>query len=203
MNRDLLLWFDLETTGLDEQTDIILEVGWGITDTDLEWVIEPKSTIVLPSNLHIRLDDDGQIAEVTLKDLPVHPVVVSMHVESGLWDEMLRKHDDLVRYGPTLADVEADIIQEINRLRDNGRVTLAGTGVSQFDMRWIKHYMPRLHNILTYYCIDIGTYERVQSLFRTGDFRGSSTSAVHRSKSDILYAHMLAERLREAEHANG
>lgn len=168
------MWFDLETTGLDEKTEVILEVGWGITGLDLEWIIEPKSYLI----------DNGQIAQF------VDPFVVDMHNKSGLWDALQREHTML------LAEAERTIMSVLD-INPKSKVTMAGSGVSQFDMRWIAHHMPTLHGRLTYYQIDIGSYERVDTLLSKSEIRSSRSAAEHRAVADIVYSHNWAQRQRQ------
>ena len=186
MSSDILLWFDLETTGLDEATGAILEVGWGLTDTQLNWIAPPVSQVVWPEHLNIQQGAAGEVENVIFDLVPVDPYVIEMHRTSGLWSDLLEEGYATDQ----LALIEAEILALIDQ--PTGRVTMAGSGVSQFDMRWIAKHMPRLHRNVTYYCIDLGTYERVDSVLRDGVFRKARGSADHRALADIMYSHTLA-----------
>ena len=72
------------------------------------------------------------------------------------------------------------------------KVSMAGSGVSQFDMRWIARFMPHLRRRLTYYSIDMGTFERVYSVLTGKGIRASRSEAAHRAVDDILFAHSTA-----------
>lgn len=182
MNEHLLLWFDLETTGLDEHSDFILEVGWGISKLDLEWVIEPLSELVHRPTLKIEPD------QITLAGHDVDPFVVDMHRESGLWDEMaVQNHRNALSEG----SIERIILRQLD-LADAGLVSMAGSGVSQFDMRWLAKWMPELHARLTYYSIDMGTFERTMSVLANGEMPAKRSGIAHRAVEDILFSHGLA-----------
>ena len=180
----LLLWFDLETTGLDEFEDLILEIGWGLTDLALNWVVEPKSYVI---KRDVKKLVDPEV--VMVEGVPVDSHVSDMHTMSGLWLDMLD--------GPTIKlDDATQIICSVLKSYPDAKISMAGSGVSQFDMRWISHHMPKLHRMLTYYSIDIGTYERVDSVLRGGGIRKSRNAARHRAVDDINYAHDLALKYR-------
>jgi oligoribonuclease (3'-5' exoribonuclease) len=180
-NDHILLWFDLETTGLDEQREEILEVGWGVTGLDLDWILEPTSYLI---DADIVLKPQGAMVNRNiLRDgHDVDPFVYRMHTESGLWADMI-SHKRI-----SLDEAERTILSVVN-INDKSLVTMAGAGVAQFDMRWIKHHMPFLHARLTYYTIDTGIHERVESLVRRREMRGSSKTARHRSVDDIHDSH--------------
>jgi len=185
-NSEMLLWFDLETTGLDEKTEVILEVGWGITGFDLEWILEPISYLV-DANIIF------QPTRVEVKGLgkahDVDPYVYKMHQQSGLWQDLMDKKR------LSLSEVERTILSVLN-INSKAKITMAGAGVAQYDMRWIKYHMPDLHARLTYYTIDTGIHERVESLVRRREIRGPSSTAKHRSVDDILQSHERLIRYR-------
>ena len=188
----LLLWFDLETTGLDEKTEEILEVGWGITGLDLEWIMDPKSYLI-DANVRVQLSGT---TKVVVGYEPVtgtfhHEVddfVIDMHDKSGLWTALCLGEQKML-----LAEAERTIMSVLD-INPESKVTMAGSGVAQFDMRWIAHHMPALHGRLTYYQIDIGAYERVNTLLTQAEIRSSRGAAEHRAVSDIIYSHGWAQR---------
>ena len=192
ITNHLLLWFDLETTGLDENNEAILEVGWGISDLSLNWLVEPMS-YPISHDLRVTelLDVVGPVRKlIWVDEKPVDQFVADMHIMSGLWK-------DLTEGASVSLKVAEDAILVVLDVHSNGgKVSMAGSGVSQFDMRWIARHMPRLHSYLTYYSIDLGTYERVDSVLRGGGIRPSRNAAAHRAVDDILYSHELAQNLK-------
>lgn len=181
----LLLWFDLETTGLDEREEEILEVGWGISNLDLEWIAEPRG-FPIAQNEMTNVRDSVYVNGRLMDDF-----VTGMHLESGLWEELFDPSKTI-----ELGDTEATICTVMDS-HANAKWSMAGTGVSQFDMRWVRQHMPRLYSRLTYYSIDLGTYERVASVLAGGRIRPSRNSAAHRSVDDIIWAHNLALEFKE------
>ncbi len=67
----MIVWFDLETTGLDFADDVVLEVAAIATDESLALESEPFHALIRP-------DAEG------LGRLALTPVVAVMHANSGL-----------------------------------------------------------------------------------------------------------------------
>lgn len=79
MSDIYFLWTDLETTGLDPKKDRILELAWAITDEELNIVHEPHD--------HVIAQDDWLDFFHYWKH-EVSQVVVDMHTENGLFEEI-------------------------------------------------------------------------------------------------------------------
>ncbi|MGA1521902.1 MAG: oligoribonuclease, partial [Ilumatobacteraceae bacterium] len=69
----MLVWMDLEMTGLDHTTDVIVEIATLITDDELEIVAEGPDLVVHQSDEVLAAMND---------------VVTDMHTASGLLDEI-------------------------------------------------------------------------------------------------------------------
>lgn len=127
-----LLWIDVETTGLDEHTARLLEVGMILTDGDLNEV----ACI------------DVVLGWRNPRELPMVDLVREMHEASGLFDEVaasrmcLREAEDLL-----VAWVDAN---------DARGLFMAGSGV-HFDRRWLRHLMPTLAACFNYRNFDATT----------------------------------------------
>ena len=132
-----LLWVDLETTGTNEKHDYILEVGWILTDDDLNVVDPGGGTVVRPKNENWR------------SMMP--PFVAEMHESNGLIAE--------IPGGVPLIEPEAAIVNALP-LGSDSKIVLSGSGVGHFDLRFINAQMPFLARHLSYYVYDIGTVRR-------------------------------------------
>lgn len=176
----ILLWIDLETTGLDTDACDILEFGWGITTLD------PSEVVAAPVSFYPDCDKDEEALYVGTDDF-----VRQMHNESRLWmarqgahkNGLLRSRNSITRM--VLNDCRGAINQ-------GGAVTVAGSGVSTFDMRLLKRDYPALFDFVTYYTMDISVIERYLSM-RSGSMRGSSKSAAHRVVPDIMHSWHVAK----------
>lgn len=143
-----ICWLDLETTGSDEHTGSIVEVGAIITDQDLR-EIEAISLLVQPDPEHVDAMPE---------------VVRRMHEASGLLDamdanEQARIDGEEAGDNP-LVDADRLLARFLDRHAVDGRVILAGSGVSHFDHRWIRLHLPRSAKRLTYWSYDVGNVRR-------------------------------------------
>ena len=143
-----ICWLDLETTGTDERDGSIVEIGAIITTHELV-EIEEISVLVEPDQRHVEHMDEA---------------VIEMHAASGLLDRMDANEraridgnqpDDL-----PIADADRVVATTLSRHKVSGRLILAGSGVSHFDNRWIRHHLPRTSKLLTYWTYDVGNVRR-------------------------------------------
>ncbi len=189
MNTDdgVLLWLDMETTGLDVVSgrDKILEVGWRFTDLNFDWW-EP------PIEMHVMV---GGRTTTQIRD-SCDSFVQEMHDKSGLW----RARDGAQLF--PLDIIESYILTQIREVTGEGfnvdslhPVTVAGCGVSTFDIPIIKTFMPHLAKRITYYPFDVSGVERFAQIAHTGKMRSTSKSADHRAVADIEFARNLALKL--------
>ena len=68
-----LLWLDLETTGLTDYKDHILEVAWQLTTPDLVELTPVREYVVTP-----------RPRTLSLLDEPRNAVAKQMHIDTGL-----------------------------------------------------------------------------------------------------------------------
>ena len=135
-----LLWIDLETTGTDLAQDRILEIGAIVTDSDLNE----------EEHYHgiVRLTPDEP--DATISD----PVVRNMHTRNGLLDDCLTSP-----YAKPLHEHAAPLVELVTPYL-NPKITLAGSGVSHFDRRFLDEWFPRLTERLNYWSVDVGVVRR-------------------------------------------
>ena len=137
--RPYLLWLDLETTGLDPAQNRILEVGAILTNSDLREIASYHEILYCPRE---RIDA-----------LITSDYVHEMHVDNGLLAACTAAT-------ATLPDVTAGLLELLGYVPQARPVTLAGSGVSHFDLLWLREWMPRVAEALTYYTVDIGVVRR-------------------------------------------
>jgi oligoribonuclease len=77
MSDRILLFLDLETTGLDPARDSIIEVAWAFTDEAFNVIGEPRTFLVEPKSWDALFDA-----------LRAREVVREMHKASGLFEEL-------------------------------------------------------------------------------------------------------------------
>ena len=175
----MYLWLDLETTGLMPHSGEIIELGWFITDKNLEVISEAKSALVTPSK---------QTFELMKQDL----VVSSMHRDNGLAADLVLSHNTRV-----LEDIEDEILDDLADARGNGVdnywATLAGASV-HFDHKWIEEYMPRLDLLLMHRHFDVSTLKMFFDVLGFQELSYRDTPVTHRALDDIKASYKLAKR---------
>jgi oligoribonuclease len=134
-----LLWIDLEMTGLDVETEVIVEIAVIITDGDLAIAHEgPELVIAADEEILGRM----------------HPRVKDMHRRSGL-TELIRASELQV------ADAEAMVLDFVTGLVPAARTApLAGNSIGS-DRAFLKRYMPRLEAHSHYRNVDVSTIKEL------------------------------------------
>jgi oligoribonuclease len=137
----VLVWADIETTGLDRRNDVILEVAVIITDDALNEIASYEG--VTCGARYRRLED-------------LAPVVQEMHTKSGLWRQS--------RCCSTTLH-EMDWILSVF-LQKHGAVgaPLAGASV-HFDRALIAKDFPNTHARLHYRNLDVSTFHETAKRF--------------------------------------
>lgn len=148
------LWLDLETTGLDQDHDLIIEVGVILTSVDLateHFAFSQVCSEYALAKFLLESYEDG--------------VVLAMHTENGLLAQMKANRDHLQpahEVGKFICGLMGDCGVEPHA------VMLAGSGVSHFDRRFIAAQMPKLDKFLAYPSLDIGVIRRAASFWAPG-----------------------------------
>lgn len=138
----MLLWLDLETTGLDPLTDHILEIAW-------TWTREETLTRLTPIRSHV-VTPSVEAFDIMKAD----QFIQDMHGKSGLLDD-LYKEGTLMRH-----DVEDLILQDIaNHMDKDTQIKLAGFSV-HFDHEFIANWLPRLNHRLHHRHYDVSTLKQ-------------------------------------------
>src|SRR5262245_22148702 len=136
---DVLVWHDMEMTGLDPDRERIIEVATTPTDGHLnEIAVGPELVIHQPEEVLAAMDDWNK----------------SHHGASGLTD---RVRTSTV----TEAQAEQQTIEFINaHVPAKDRPVLAGNSIHQ-DRRFIRRYMPHFEKRLHYRMVDVSTIKEL------------------------------------------
>jgi oligoribonuclease len=130
---------DLEMTGLDHTTDVIVEVATVVTDDQLDIIAEgPDLVIHQPDEALVAMD----------------PIVRDMHTKSGLLDA-IRASD------VSLADAGAATLAFIREHVPEPRtVPLCGNSIAT-DRRFLAAYLPEIEEYLHYRSIDVSAVKEL------------------------------------------
>jgi oligoribonuclease len=176
----MLLWCDLETTGLDARRNRLLEVAWTITQDNLDThLVGIRSHVITPT-----LETLDQLDEFNQQ--------FDMHIKSGLYDEVTRG-ELTVR----VEDAEDSILSDIlHGVGDETPIYLTGAGV-HFDKAFIAEHMPRLHQRLHY---RLGPDASVLSRFFENNFGVTFPTVndnMHRAADDVKEALTRVRQIKE------
>lgn len=161
---DPLVWIDLEMTGLDPETDVIVELAVIVTDGDLETIIEGPDLVIA--------------APPTALDAMV-PIVREMHEASGLLE-------DIGRSSVTVEEAERAALAFVTEhVPAAGAAPLAGNSVHS-DRAFLRRYMPALDSHLHYRHVDVSTVKELARRWYPAEFaRRPDKEGGHRAMADI------------------
>jgi oligoribonuclease len=159
---DHLIWIDLEMTGLDCNTDSILEIATLVTDNQLNVLAEgPELAIGHPLDVLEAMDDWNR----------------TQHGKSGLWQRVL---DSDV----SLAQAEQRTLDFLAAWVTPGASPICGNSVCQ-DRRFLARLMPRLDGYFHYRNLDVSTLKILARHWAPSIAFGLSKVGAHTALSDI------------------
>lgn len=122
-------------TGLNPETDSIIEIAATVTNTDLKVIEEGPNLVVY--------QDDGIFKTMDKWNQ-------TQHKKSGLWKEVIAS-------SLKVKDAENVLISFIKKhFSPKEKALIAGNSIWQ-DRRFITKYMPRLHEYFHYRMIDVSS----------------------------------------------
>lgn len=162
-SADRLVWIDCEMTGLDPTRDQIVEIACIVTDADLTELDAGISIVVKADDAPLAAMDD---------------VVVRMHTESGLLDE--------ISTGTTLADAQDRVLEYVrSHIPEPGRAPLAGSSV-YVDRGFLARYLPELDAYLHYRLVDVSSLKELARRWYPRVYYASPPkTGNHRALADI------------------
>ncbi|WP_293006427.1 oligoribonuclease [Nitrosomonas sp.] len=157
-----LIWVDMEMTGLNPDTDRIIEVALVITDSQLNTVAEgPVLVVHQPNEILDGMDKWNQ----------------STHSKSGLIDKI--KASKL-----TEAEVEAQMIEFLKLHVPSGISPMCGNSICQ-DRRFMVRSMPQLETYFHYRNLDVSTLKELAKRWKPEIAAGFSKDGKHEALADI------------------
>ena len=160
----MLVWMDLEMTGLDPDADTIVEIATLVTDDDLGIVAEgPDIVIHQPPEALARMND----------------LVRDMHTKSGLLKAIERSTVTLEEAGKeTLAFITAHCPEPRS-------VPLAGNSIGT-DRRFLARWLPEIESHLHYRSVDVSTVKELCRRWYPAEYeKRPSKRGSHRALGDI------------------
>jgi oligoribonuclease len=160
----MLVWMDLEMTGLDPARNVIVEIATLVTDDELEIVAEGPDLVVSCSTEALGEMD---------------AVVRRMHTKSGLLDAIAASEVTLQEAGAlTLAFIKEHVPEPRT-------VPLCGNSIGT-DRRFLAAYLPEVEDYLHYRSIDVSTVKELARRWYPEALAGApDKKAGHRALDDI------------------
>lgn len=166
MTSDLetnLVWMDLEMSGLDPKTCVILEIAALVTDKDLNLVAQgPAFVIHQPESVLEAMDDWNK----------------KHHRESGLAQAVRESKT-------TLAEAEQKTLEFIAQHCKEKTSPLCGNTIYQ-DRRFLIEYMSKLEAFLHYRLVDVSTIKELVKRWYGPEFQAPPKKQKHKALDDIL-----------------
>ncbi|OIO68332.1 MAG: oligoribonuclease [Zetaproteobacteria bacterium CG12_big_fil_rev_8_21_14_0_65_55_1124] len=161
IDKNHLVWMDLEMTGLDPEQDTILEIATIITDSQLNIIAEGPV---------FAIHHDQQALDA------MNEWCVRQHGESGLSKRVLDSTT-------TLAEAEAATLDFIRQYVPECSSPLCGNSIHQ-DRRFLVRYMPALEAWVHYRNIDVSTVKELASRWYPG-LKAPAKNGSHLAMDDV------------------
>lgn len=162
LDKQNLIWIDLEMTGLDPNQDRILEIATIVTDKDLNILAEGPVLAIHQS-------------ETVLAQM--NQWCITTHSENGLIERV--KQSRL-----TERAAELQTIDFLKKYVEKGVSPICGNSVAQ-DKRFLFNYMPELANYFHYRYLDVSTLKELASRWKPEILQGFSKKNTHLALDDI------------------
>ena len=159
---ELMVWIDCEMTGLDLQSDALIEVAALVTDGNLNVLGEGVDVIIKPT--------DEALAQMG-------DFVRQMHTTSGLLDELAT--------GLTMAQAEEQVLAYLREHVPAGKAPLAGNTIGT-DRSFLARDMATLESFVHYRNVDVSSVkELARRWYPKAYYNSPAKSGNHRALADI------------------
>ncbi|MBD9579942.1 oligoribonuclease [Delftia sp. DLF01] len=157
-----LVWLDCEMTGLQPDTDRIIEIAVVVTSPDLAIRIEGPVFAIHQADALL----DGMDAWNK-----------GTHGRSGLIDR--------VKASTTSeADAEAALIKFLSQYVPKAKAPLCGNSIGQ-DRRFMERYMPKLNNFFHYRNVDVSTLKELARRWKPDAYASFKKAQRHTALADV------------------
>ncbi len=158
-----LIWIDMEMTGLNTETDLIIEVALVITDSQLEIVAQAPVLVVSQSDTVLDNMDNWN---------------TSTHSKSGLIDRVKASHLNE-------AEVETQMLEFLQQYVPEGISPMCGNSICQ-DRRFLARSMPKLEAYFHYRNLDVSTLKELVKRWKPEIKSGVVKNGKHEALADII-----------------
>jgi oligoribonuclease len=162
-NEMNLVWVDMEMTGLEPETDRIIEVAMVVTD------------------MHLNVLAEGPVFAIHQSDETLDKMDAwnkGTHGRSGLIDRVKAS---------TVSEelAEAELIAFMKQWVPNGKSPMCGNTIGQ-DRRFMVKYMPKLEAFFHYRNVDVSTLKELGKRWKPEMVAGFKKAQKHTALADIV-----------------
>lgn len=162
MNKNNLVWIDLEMTGLNPDTDKIIEIATIVTDSDLNILAEGPQFVIHQSDQALDAMDEW---------------CTEHHGNSGLTARV--KASNI-----SCAEAEQATLDFLKEWVPAGAAPLCGNSIGQ-DRRFMVRHMPTLEAFFHYRSIDVSTIKELGRRWAPDMVAAHKKSGTHLALQDI------------------
>jgi oligoribonuclease len=158
-----LVWVDMEMTGLEPDTDRIIEVAVVVTD------------------MHLNVLAEGPVFAIHQSDETLDKMDAwnkGTHGRSGLTERVKAST-------VTEAQAEADLIAFLKQWVPAGKSPMCGNTIGQ-DRRFMVRYMPKLEAFFHYRNVDVSTLKELCKRWKPEIVSGFKKHQKHTAMADII-----------------
>jgi oligoribonuclease len=158
-----LVWVDMEMSGLNPDSDVVLEIAMIVTDKDLNLVAESPVLVVHQTDAILDAMDNWN---------------KGTHGKSGLIDKV--KASRL-----SAAEISQQMLDFMKQHVPAGASPMCGNSICQ-DRRFMARAMPELEAYFHYRNLDVSTLKELATRWRPGLKEGFKKANSHTALADIL-----------------
>jgi len=158
-----LIWIDLEMTGLNPDTDSIIEIATMVTDAQLEVLAQGPVHAISQPLARLEAMDNWNC---------------NQHQKSGLWQRVLAS-------STTLEHAQADTLAFLQQWCDPNSSPMCGNSICQ-DRRFLYRQMPQLETFFHYRNLDVSTLKELAKRWAPDIAASIKKQSAHTALSDIL-----------------
>ena len=157
-----LIWLDLEMSGLDPDSERIIEIATVVTNADLDEIKEGPNLVIRQPQEYIDGMDEWNI---------------NQHTNSGLIDCL-----KVTKISET--DAESQTLEFLRKHAKEGKSPLCGNSISH-DRRFLVRYMPELASFFHYRNIDVSSIKELVKRWNPKLADGIEKDGNHRALADV------------------